>query len=122
MFSVCVFWTRYLAPESEGPEHRISPKSDVFALGIIVVQMCCKFPNPDNIHHVLSNAGENVSIFTTMELFKGFLTALDGSCNEDACRELLRIGLECCQRDSKARPLLVDVLRRMEEMVAQVVT
>ena len=94
---------------------RMSPKFDTYSLGLIIVQLCCQTLNVQSVLRILQLREENSTIQDVVKLFRNHLVASDST-----CRDLLQIGLECCQTEPKDRPDLITVLQRMEKLEKQV--
>jgi hypothetical protein len=80
---------------------RISPKFDTYALGLMIVQLCCQMPSVLEVHGVLEKRDSNYTAEDTTRLFAGKLAAMENSLMEDIGKVLLRLGLECCEREPR---------------------
>ena len=99
---------------------RISPKFDTYALGLIIVQLCCQMPSVQEVHGVMEIRDRKYTVEDTARLFAGKLAVTDNSFMEAIGNVLLCLGLECCEREPRHRPELKEVLNRIMELQSQV--
>ncbi|XAR51071.1 Non-specific serine/threonine protein kinase [Bertholletia excelsa] len=103
----------------EGLHHQISPKSDVFCLGIVVLEILTgKFPSQ---YLSNQNGGTDIVEWARSAVHEGREVELidpeivGGS---EAIVELIRVGVVCIDNDPERRIELAEVVRRIEEVQA----
>ncbi len=77
-------------------------------------------PTVQEVHAVLENRDSTETPEVTSRLFVGKLAPMENNLLEAIARELLCLGLECCQREPGKRPGLQKVSKRIEELENQV--
>ncbi|KAG0500326.1 hypothetical protein HPP92_000398 [Vanilla planifolia] len=105
----------YKSPET-GHLGRPSKKSDVWSLGILILEILTgKFP-ADFLHR--GGGGSDLAAWVGSvahgEAFDGDM-GNNGSSRAEM-RRLLKVGLECCAEEIGSRPEMRDVLERVEEL------
>ena len=101
-------------------KNQISPKLDIYALGLIILQLCCQMPKVLEVHVVLGNRDSKQTPEETPRLFAGKLAPMENTDEEAIARDLLCLGLECCDREPRNRPGLEQVSKRIEKLENQV--
>ena len=97
----------------------MSPSADVYAIGLIILQLCLVEPYVTNIHDHLGRIsyGRQRCSSHGLAVFKPLLLPLDATLTEDKVTETLWLGLQCAEKDPKHRPALVTVLKILEKEV-----
>ncbi|KAI7732020.1 hypothetical protein M8C21_013511 [Ambrosia artemisiifolia] len=117
---------RSLMMAYKSPEYnqlgRISKRTDIWCLGILILEiMTGKIP-VYTIHQSKGNDTEVTDFINSVagqelhsDVFDTKMTGFDKS-NEGEMIKLLKIGLSCCERDSKKRMDIKQVLEKIEEV------
>lgn len=110
----------------KSPEHkqlgRITKKTDIWCLGVLILEiMTGKIPI-NNIHQSKGNDTELTDFISSVadqdfniDMFDKEMTGFDKS-NEGEMMKLLKIGLSCCEKDVNKRMDIKQVVEKIEEV------
>lgn len=100
----------------------LSAATDVYGLGLIILQLVTGQAEIQIIHQFLERCGERRNSEVSVGVFLNHLDHLAGPWQSDSVRDLLGIALRCVERSKLARPDLETVVQPELERIFSAVT
>ena len=85
---------------------------DIYSLGVIILQLCTSFDFVGDVHDALEFEREDIDKMSVLILKH---IKLDDTLPEEACSEIINVGLECVQDKRDKRPSLGNILSRLSK-------
>ncbi|GJP38813.1 hypothetical protein CLOM_g23222 [Closterium sp. NIES-68] len=116
----------FIAPEAIA-SFELSPRSDVYSFGILLLMLLTGFTSPRSVHDILAQAmppGRPRDVDVAVELFTARLDGRAGRWEVGLAGRVVRVGVRCVERCAEVRPDLEEevepelreVARQAEEM------